>query len=151
MIIDADLASLYGVTTKALNQAVKRNRGRFPPDFMFCLTKAERGELVTNCDHLRTLKYSPTMPRAFTEHGAIMAANVLNSERAVQVSVAVVRAFIRLRKMLESHADLARKLASLERRYDVQFKVVFDAIRKLMEPPPKPKRKRIGYLTEAEG
>ncbi|MFH1417074.1 MAG: ORF6N domain-containing protein [Planctomycetota bacterium] len=151
VMIDADLAALYGVTTKALNQAVSRNQGRFPPDFMFRLTKAERGELVTNCDHLRNLKYSPTMPRAFTEHGAIMAANVLNSERAVQVSVAVVRAFIRLRKMLESHAELARKLAALERKYDTQFKIVFDAIRKLMEPPPEPKRKRVGYLTEAEG
>ncbi len=90
------------------------------------------------------------MPYAFTEHGALMAANVLNSKRAVDVSVEVVRAFVRLRGLLASHADLARKLAALERKYDARFRAVFDAIRELMEPPPEPKRKPIGFLSEAE-
>ncbi len=144
VMLDADLAVLYDVTTKALNQAVTRNPGRFPPDFMFRLTGSEKGEVVTNCDHLRSLKYAAALPRAFTEHGAIMVASVLNSERAVRVSVAVVRAFIHLRQLLASHADLARKMTALERKYDVQFKVVFDAIRQLMAQPT-PKRPTIGF------
>ncbi len=150
VILDADLAALYGVETKVLNQAVKRNIDRFPKDFMFRLTKRETREVVTNCDHLERLKYSPVLPRAFTEHGAIMAATVLNSPRAVQVSVYVVRAFVRLRRILESHAGLARELAALERKCDAQFKVVFNAIRQLMAPPPEAKRKRIGFAAEHE-
>ncbi len=150
VILDADLAALYGVETKVLNQAVKRNIDRFPKDFMFRLTKSQKSEVVTNCDHLERLKYSPVLPRAFTEHGAIMAATVLNSPRAVQVSVYVVRAFVRLRRILDSHAGLARKMAALERTYDAQFKVVFNAIRQLMAPPPEAKRKRIGFATEHE-
>ena len=144
VMLDSDLAELYGVETKALNQAVKRNLGRFPPDFMFQLTVTEKNEVVTNCDHLIQLKYSPSLPYAFTEHGALMLANVLNSERASQTSVQVVRAFVRLRQMLASNAELARKLAALENKYDAQFKVVFDAIRQLMSPPAKPKRE-IGF------
>lgn len=144
VILDTDLAALYGVPTKRLNEQVKRNKGRFPDDFMFQLTDAEKSEVVANCDHLSKLKFSPQRPFAFTEHGAIMAANVLNSERAVQASVAVVRAFVRLRQMIASNAELARKLAELERKYDAQFKVVFDAIRELMTPP-EPKRKQIGF------
>ena len=143
-MLDSDLAELYGVETKALNQAVKRNLDRFPPDFMFQLTVTEKNEAVTNCDHLIQLKYSPSLPYAFTEHGALMLANVLNSERAAQTSVQVVRAFVRLRQMLASNAELARKLAALENKYDAQFKVVFDAIRQLMSPPAKPKRE-IGF------
>jgi len=150
VILDADLATLYRVTTKALNQAVKRNLGRFPPDFAFRLTKSEKTEVVTNCDHLHRLKFSPVLPNAFTEHGALMAANVLNSDRAVEVSVQIVRAFVHLRRMLASNTHLAHKLDALERKYDRQFKVVFDAIRQLMEPPPEPPRKRIGFMTEAE-
>lgn len=148
VILDADLANLYGVTTKALNQAAKRNRERFPSDFRFQLTQDERSEVVTNCDHLARLRFSPVLPYAFTEHGAIMAANVLKSKRAVQTSIMVVRTFVRLRQMLASHADLARKLAALERKYDAQFKMVFDAIRELMEPPPAPKKGRIGFRSE---
>jgi phage regulator Rha-like protein len=144
VMLDSDLAELYGVETKALNQAVKRNLDRFPPDFMFQLTVTEKNEAVTNCDHLIQLKYSPSLPYAFTEHGALMLANVLNSERAAQTSVQVVRAFVRLRQMLASNAELARKLAALENKYDAQFKVVFDAIRQLMSPPAKPKRE-IGF------
>jgi len=144
VILDLDLAVIYGVTTKALNQAVKRNEARFPLDFMFQLTENEKLEVVTNCDHLARLKFSPYLPYAFTEHGALMLANVLNSERAAQTSVQVVRAFVKLRQMLASNAELARKLAAMEKKYDAQFKVVFDAIRQLMSPPEKPKRE-IGF------
>ena len=131
VMLDADLAELYGVLTKVLNQAVKRNKERFPVDFMFQLTKEEKDAVVTNCDHLKRLKFSPTLPHAFTEHGAIMLATILNSPVAVQSSIQVVRAFVRLRQMLASNAELARKLDTLERKYDAQFKVVFDAIRQL--------------------
>jgi len=109
VILDADLARLYGVATKALNQAVKRNRKRFPPDFMFRLTEEEKNEVVTACDHLSRLRFSPVLPCAFTEHGAIMLANVLNSERAVKASVQVVRAFVRLREVLASNRELVHK------------------------------------------
>lgn len=146
-MLDADLAELYGAATKVLNQAVKRNRKRFPEDFMFRLTQKEKGEVVTNCDHLRRLKYSPTLPCAFTEHGAVMLANVLSSPRAVQVSIQIVRAFVRLRLLLSSHRELAAKLAELERRlegHDVRIQSLFDAIRQLMAPPDPPRR-RIGF------
>jgi hypothetical protein len=146
VLIDADLAGLYGGPTKRLNEQVKRNARRFPEDFRIQLTAAEKAEVVANCDHLARLKFSPVLPFAFTEHGAIMAANVLNSERAVATSVHVVRAFVRLREMVASHKDLVNRLDELEARYDEQFKAVFDAIRELMAPPePKPKRK-IGFV-----
>ena len=154
VILDADLAELYGVETKVLNQAVKRNIDRFPDDFMFRLNKGEKAEVVTSCDHLERLKYSPVLPRAFTEHGAIMAATVLNSPRAVQVSVYVVRAFVRLRRMLAGHKDLAAKLDKLEGKvgkHDRQIVALIDAIRQLMAPPPEPPKKQIGFQTEAKG
>jgi hypothetical protein len=144
VILDADLAPLYGVSTKRLNEQVKRNRGRFPDDFMFQLTNDEKAEVVANCDHLRGLKFSSTLPYAFTEHGAIMAANVLNSDRAVHASVEVVRAFVGLRSMLASNAELSRRLDELEGKYDRQFRVVFDAIRQLMSPTV-PNHKQIGF------
>lgn len=147
VMLDTDLAELYSVPTKVLNQAVKRNRERFPDDFMFQLTKEEKEDVVTNCDHLKKLKFSPNLPYAFTEHGAIMLATVLNSPVAVQASIHVVRAFVRLRQMLASNVELARKLDALEKKYDAQFKVVFDAIRQLMAPP-EPKHRRIGFLRE---
>ena len=145
VMLDADLAKLYGVPTKVLNQAVKRNIERFPLDFMFQLTKDEKDEVVTNCDHLKKLKFSPNLPYAFTEHGAIMLATILNSPVAVQASIQVVRAFVRLRQMLASNAELARKLNALEKKYDAQFKVVFDAIHQLTTPP-ESKHSRIGFL-----
>ena len=135
VMIDADLADIYGVPTKAFNQAVKRNLERFPRDFMFQLTKSEKEEVVTSCDHLAKLKYSPVLPHVFTEHGAFMAANMLNSPRAVEVSVYVVRAFVRLRELISSNKDLAKKLDALEKKYDEQFRVIFQAIRGLMTPP----------------
>jgi hypothetical protein len=149
IMLDADLAVLYGVTTKRLNEQVKRNRSRFPEDFMFQLTEKEKVEVVANCDHLKRLKFSPNLPYAFTEHGAIMLATVLNSPIAVHASIQVIRAFVRLRKMLASNAELARKLEALEKKYDAQFKVVFEAIRELMSPQ-EPKRRRIGFRREKE-
>ncbi len=149
VMLDTDLAVLYGVTTKRLNEQVKRNRNRFPKDFMFQLTKSEKAEVVANCDHLKRLKFSPNLPYAFTEHGAIMLATVLNSSIAVRASIEVVRAFVRLRQILASDVELARKLVALEKKYDAQFKVVFDAIRQLMIPPEKPKS-RIGFRRAKE-
>lgn len=151
VMLDADLAGVYGTTTKALNQAVKRNRARFPADFMFRLTQQEKAEVVTACDHLHRLKFSPTLPFAFTEHGAIMLASVLNSAIAVQASIAVVRAFTRLREILATHQELAGKLAELEQRIEGQgeeITALFEAIRQLMEPPEGP-GKHIGFHAKA--
>lgn len=111
---------------------------------MFQLTAEEKSEVVTNCDHLSKLRFSPHRPYVFTEHGALMLANVLNSERATEASVQVVRTFVRLRQLLASNTELARRLESLEKKYDTQFKVIFDAIRQLMTPPPT-KRREIGF------
>ena len=108
-LLDADLAVLYGVSTKRLNQQVKRNQGRFPPDFTFQLTPRERDEVVANCDHLAKLKFSPSMPYAYTEHGALMAASVLNTPRAVEVGLYVVRAFVALRDAFANHASAPEK------------------------------------------
>ena len=144
VMLDADLAVLYGVTTKRLNEQVKRNRERFPEDFMFQLTEKEKAEVVANCDHLQKLKFSSNLPYAFTEHGAIMLATVLNSPIAVQASIQVVRVFVRLRQMLASNAELSRKFDALEKKYDAQFRVVFDAIRQLMTPP-EPEKRKIGF------
>jgi hypothetical protein len=149
VMLDRDLAELYRVTTKRLNEQVKRNRNRFPEDFMFQLTEEEKIDVVANCDHLKRLRFSPNLPHAFTENGAIMLASVLNSPIAVQASIHVVRAFVRLRQILTSNADLARKLDTLEKKYDAQFKVVFEAIRQLMIPP-ESKRKKIGFLRDEE-
>jgi hypothetical protein len=148
VILDSDIAEVYGVTTKALNQAIHRNSSRFPRDFMFRLTKREKQKVVTNCDHLQNLKYSPVNPCAFTEHGTIMAASVLNSSKAVEVSVFVVRAFVRLREMVAKHKELARKIAELERKFgshDEQIVILFEAIKRLMDPKLPPKTRRIGF------
>ena len=144
VILDSDLARLYGVTTARLNQQVKRNLERFPSDFMFQLTRKEFDALILQFATSKGRGGRRKLPFAFTEHGALMAANVLNSKRAVQASVQVVRAFVKLRQILTSNVELARKLGELERKYDAQFKVVFDAIRQLMMPP-EPERKQIGF------
>lgn len=146
VMLDVELARIYGVATKRLNEQVKRNRERFPSDFMFELTQEEMDELVANCDQFKNMKHSSVLSRVFTEHGALMLANVLKSPQAVQASIHVVRAFVRLRELLATHKDLARKLAELESKYDAQFRVVFDAIRKLMAPPPVPPKRRIGFV-----
>jgi hypothetical protein len=148
VMLDADLADLYGVTTKRLNEQVKRNRERFPEDFMFRLTVDEKAEVVAKCDHLRRLKFSPTLPFAFTEHGALMLSNVLNSSAAVEVSIEIVRVFIRLREAIRSHKELRRRLAAVEQKYDAQdaqIQEIFSAIRALMEPPPGVARRRFGF------
>jgi len=144
VMLDSELAEIYGVETKILNQAVKRNASRFPSDFMFQMTHVELANLRSQIVTSSLYGGRRYLPYAFTEHGALMLANVLNSERAAQTSVQVVRAFVKLRQMLASNAELARKLAAMEKKYDAQFKVVFDAIRQLMSPPEKPKRE-IGF------
>ena len=144
VMVDRDLARLYGVQTKVLNQAVKRNRRRFPADFMFLLTKEEVSQLVTNCDRFRTLKHSSALPHVFTEQGVAMLSTVLNSERAIRANIEIMRTFVRLRKILASHKELAGKLEEMESKYDIQFRAVFDAIRHLMYKKQKPKQK-IGF------
>lgn len=120
VMVDRDLSRLYGVPTKVLNQAVKRNKKRFPADFMFLLTKEEAGQLVTNCDRFKKLKHSSVTPHVFTEQGVAMLSSVLNSDRAILVNIEIMRTFVRLRKILTSHKQLAQKLEDLERKYDVQ-------------------------------
>src|SRR5258708_6043846 len=153
-MVDADLAEIYGVPTKRLNEQVKRNGRRFPADFMFQLTTAEKAEVVANCAHLQKLKFSKSLPFAFTEHGAIQAANVLATAQAVEMGIYVVRAFVQLRQASAFHADLAKRLDELERKTErlalshdtfnrntgIQLKQVFDALRALMTPPDPPKR-----------
>ena len=147
VMLDRDLAELYGVTVSAFNQAVTRNAQRFPEDFMFRLTKEEfeslRSQIVTLKGRGKHPKYPP---RAFTEQGVAMLSSVLHSKRAIEVNIEIMRAFVRLRQMLASHEDLARKLAALEEKYDKHFKVVFEAIRQLMTPP-ESKRRAIGFHT----
>ena len=142
-MLDEDLAEIYGVTTKRLNEQARRNKGRFPDDFMFALTREEFTNLKSQS---ATSRWGGRRhpPNVFTEHGAVMLASVLKSPVAVMASIQVVRAFVRLREMLASHEDLARKLTDLEKKYDYRFQVVFDAIRQLMEPPRKPHPK-IGF------
>jgi hypothetical protein len=143
-MLDADLAELYGVPTKALNQAVKRNAERFPGDFMFQL-KADEAKTLRSQFVTSNGRGGPRyIPYAFTELGVAMLSSVLKSERAVQVNIAIMRAFVRLRELAASHKDVLRRLDEMEGTVDRQFKVVFDAIRALMEPPTKPRR-RIGY------
>jgi uncharacterized protein YciW len=163
VMIDVDLAALYGVATKRLNEQIKRNRERFPADFLFQLTAAEKAEVVANCDHLAKLKFSKVLPYAFTEHGAIQAANVLASAQAVEMGIYVVRAFVQLREASTLHADLAKRLAQLEdkaeglelaqdtfsRNTRLQLRQLFDAVRALTMPPEPPKRP-IGFVTPEE-
>lgn len=163
VMIDADLAELYGVPTKVLNQAVKRNAGRFPTDFMFQLDAAEKAEVVTNCDHLAKLKFSKSLPYAFTEYGAVALANVLASSQAVEMGIYVVRAFVRLRQAAGLHEDLAKRLAELEEKTErlelshdtfsrntrVQLRQLVEAIRELTTPP-EPAKRPIGFVAPEE-
>jgi hypothetical protein len=144
VMLDADLARLYGVSTKALVPAVKRNRRRFPSDFMFRLSPTEFAGLRSQSVTSKSRGGRRTAPSAFTEQGVAMLSSVLRSPRAVQVNIAIMRVFVRLRSVLESHVDLARKLEQLERKYDAKFTVVFHAIRELMVPPATVRR-RIGF------
>jgi len=148
VMIDSDLAALYGVSTKRINQAVKRNIERFPSEFMFQLTEIEKQEVITKCDHLQKIKYSPYLPFAFTEHGTIMIASLLNSPRAVAVSIQVVRTFVKLRSVLSSHKELAKKIEDMEAKYDEQFRLVFTAIKALMAEEDVKPRTPIGFKTK---
>jgi hypothetical protein len=163
VILDADLARIYGVTTKRLNEQVKRNVRRFPADFAFRLSKTElqlltehiaksditgnRSQIATGSQKHRDPRF---LPYAFTEHGALMAANILNSTQAVEMSVLVVRAFVRMRHIMTAHKELTRQLSELERKigaHDEQIQVILEAIRRLMAPP-EPKKRKIGFLVE---
>lgn len=151
VMIDSDLAAIYGVKTSRLNEQVKRNKDRFPPDFMFQLTTEEKQEVIANCDHLEKLKFSRTNPYAFTEHGTIMLANVLNTPTAVETGVLIVRAFVKLREILSSHKELEGKIMELESKYDKQFKLIFEAIRELMHQEKLDEnRPKIGYKIRIE-
>jgi hypothetical protein len=146
VMVDYDLAELYGVETGALNRAVKRNPDRFLSDFMFQLSEKEARDLKCQIGISKAWGgRRRSLPYAFSEEGVAMLSSVLRSPRAVHVNIAIMRAFVRLRTMLLSNADLARKLLALENKYDAQFKVVFDAIRRLMEGPPPPPKPRIGF------
>jgi phage regulator Rha-like protein len=151
VLIDKDLAELYGVETKVLIQAVKRNIDRFPSDFMFQLNNQDvvrlRSQFVTSKSGRGGRRY---LPYVFTEQGVAMLSTVLKSERAIKVNIAIMRAFVKLRQMLTSNAQLARKLKTLEKKYDEQFSIVFEAIYKLMDPPEK-KKKKIGFKRERDG
>ena len=159
VMVDADLAALYGVPTKRLNEQVKRNKERFPVDFMFQLSETEKAEVVANCDHLAKLKFSKSLPFVFTEHGAMQAANVLASTQAVEMGVYIVRAFIQLRQAASQHIDLAKRLAELEEKTEaldaqqhnfsqttrVQLRQVFEALKELTSPPA-PSKRPIGFV-----
>jgi hypothetical protein len=147
VMLSPDLATLYQVEPRALVQAVKRNVGRFPSDFMFQLNQAEFRKLKSQIVISSWGGARRGRPYAFTEQGVAMLSSVLRSQRAIRVNIAIMRTFVRLREMLTTHKDLARKLAALERKYDAQFKVVFDAIRELMAPSPLPARRQIGFGT----
>ena len=153
VMLDVDLAKLYGVATRALVQAVKRNGTRFPPDFMFLLTEQELRSLRSQTVILDGKPrgrgaYAKYPPHAFTEQGVAMLSSVLRSERAAKANVEIMRAFVRLRGLISSNAELTRRLNDLESKYDRQFKVVFEAIRELMDPPPAARRKQIGFVRE---
>jgi hypothetical protein len=148
VILDSDLAEIYGVPTKRLNEQIKRNVDRFPEDFMFRLTENEKTEVVANCDHLQKLKFSPQLPAAFTEHGAIMAATVLNSPEAVAMSVFVVRAFVLMRERLAANAEILRRLAEIDKtllEHNGALAVIWEQLQPLLTPPPELPRKKIGF------
>jgi hypothetical protein len=150
VMLDADIANLYGVQTKVINQSVRRNAERFPDDFMFRLTEEEKNEVVTNCDHLTNLKFSRVLPCAFTEHGVLMLGNTLKSDRAIEVSLIVVRTFVQLREMLAGNEKLAGKLAELERKvstHDQAIAGLINAIRQLMKMPEESSRS-IGFTAD---
>jgi ORF6N domain len=163
VMIDVDLAALYGVQTKRLNEQVKRNRERFPADFLFQLNATEKAEVVANCDHLQKLKFSKVLPYAFTEHGAIQAANVLASTQAVEMGIYVVRAFVHLREALSTNAEVSKRLAELEMKTEslelshdtfsrntrLQLRQLLDAVRELTTSPDPPKRS-IGFVPQEE-
>jgi hypothetical protein len=160
VMLDADLARLYGVSTKALNQALRRNRNRFPRDFVFQLSRTEydamRSQIVTASAASKPMRSQivtasrrniSALPYAFTEQGVAMLSSVLRSSRSVEVNIAIMRTFVQLRRLMDSNSDLSRKIEGLEKKYDEQFAVVFEAIKQLVTPP-SPSKKRIGFHSE---
>lgn len=152
VMLDMDLADLYGVPTKRLNEQVKRNIKRFPEDFMFRLTEQEKQELVANCDHLKRLRFSPNLPYVFTEHGAVMLASILNSDRAIIVNIQIVRVFTRMRQLLESHTEILRKLEQIQKNdldQDRQILLIFKYLKQLEQAKQQlddqANRKKIGF------
>jgi hypothetical protein len=145
VMFDYDLATLYDMETRVLKQQVRRNLDRFPNDFMFELTRNEWEEVITNCDNLSVYsRYKPFPPFAFTEQGVAMLSSVLRSKRAISVNIVIMRAFVRLRQLLESNKELVQRIDELEGKYDKQFQIVFDAIRKMIRQENEP-REKIGY------
>ena len=148
VMLDRDLAELYDVPTKQLNRQMRRNKDRFPDEFMFQLTHGEREELVSNWHRLETMKHSSVLPYVFTEHGVAMLASVLNSKRAVKISILIVKTFVKLRQLISTHKELAHRLDELERKFenhDQEIHNIFEAIRQLLEPPESGPKKRIGF------
>jgi hypothetical protein len=148
VLLDADLAAIYGVSTKALNQAVKRNAERFPTDFMFQLSDVEKQEVVTNCDHLSRLKYSKARPYAFTEHGALMVASVLNSDRAIAMSIYVIKAFVKMREELVANETFLRRLAEIDQTlllHDEGLRDLYEKLMPLLETEPEREKRKIGF------
>lgn len=155
VMLDEDLAELYGVEIRVLNQAVRRHNKRFPEDFMFRLTPEEQAECLALRSHFVILKagrgqHRKYPPHAFTEQGVAMLSGILNSERAIEVNIQIMRAFVALRQMIATNKELSHRLDDLEKKYDSQFKLVFDAIRQLMTPPDPPKKRKIGFGREGE-
>lgn len=149
VMIDADIAELYGVTTKRLNEQVKRNISRFPSNFMFELTKEEKDQVVANCDHLKKLKFSPVLPKVFTEHGILMVANVLTSEKAIQVSIQIIEVFIKMRKILTDNFSLKLEVEEIKKKltnHSKNIELVFNYLDELIEKKENPEeRSKIGY------
>ena len=151
VMIDSDIAELYGVTTKRLNEQVKRNIERFPSNFMFELTKEEKSEVVANCDHLEKLKFSPVLPKVFTEHGIMMVANVITSDRAIKVSIQIIEVFVKMREILLTNTELLLRMEKLERsigKHDMQIAQVFQLIKQSVKE--ESERKQIGYKSDSE-
>jgi hypothetical protein len=154
VLLDADLAAIYGVPTKRLNEQVKRNAARFPEDFVFQLDSTEKAAVVANCDHLSRLRFSKSLPYAFTEHGALMAANVLNSPDAVRMSVHVVRAFIKQRELIAGQAEILKKLAQIDAtllQHDDALRIIWQELQPLLAPPPEPQKPEIGFHVRDKG
>lgn len=152
VMLDRDLAELYGVATFRLNEQVKRNKKRFPADFMFRLTEEEKQRLIDEQEQYASLKFSPALPNVFTEHGAVMLASVLNSTRAIEVNIQVVRIFTKMREVLSAHKDIMLKLEQLERKvtaHDGDIQMIFSALKQLLNPPQEP-RPRIGFKRNGE-
>ena len=145
IMVDRHLAELYEVEKRTLNQTVKRNIERFPVEFMFQLTMDERTEVITICDNLEPLKYARTMTYAFTEFGVAMLSGVLKSKRAILVNIQIIKAFVKLRKLMASQSNMRKKLEAMEKKYDKQFEVVFIALKQLMEPASSKTKKQIGF------